>query len=148
MAVKDVAAVRSGRYAFSTSAPGPAQAISVPASGPILSVAPVTTAGPLYELQPLEPDTRPDAKVASTITPCGTSVIFPDTANELRRQLMPSIVPPVPPAGLGELPAAVQAAVATAIAPMAMAMVSWRMSSGSLTGGVGARSRPGPSARR
>ena len=79
----------------------------------------MTTAGPLYELQPLEPDTRPDAKVASTITPCGTSVFFPDTAKELRRQLTPSIVPPVPPAGLGELPAAVQAAVATAIAPMA-----------------------------
>jgi len=33
------------------------QAISVPVSGPILIVAPVTTAGPLYELQPLEPDT-------------------------------------------------------------------------------------------
>jgi hypothetical protein len=34
--------------------------------------------------------------------------------------LTPSIVPPVPPAGLGELPAAEQAAVATATAPMAM----------------------------
>ena len=121
----------------------------MPASGPILRVAPVTMAGPLYALQPLEPETRPEAKVASTITPCGMSVVFPDTAKELRRHVTPSIVPPVPPAGFAELPpVAEHAAVATAIAPMAMAMVSWRMSRGSPLAELERGARVGPSARR
>ena len=47
VAVNDVAFARLARYAVSTSAPAPTQAIWVETSGPILIEAPVTVAGPV-----------------------------------------------------------------------------------------------------
>ena len=132
VAVNDAAATRLARYTRSTSPAGPSQAISVLASCPIVIAAPETFAGPVKLLQPPDPVTRPPAKRASATTPWGTSTSAPPCGSFVSRQFTPSIVPPDPPveplAGAPEAPpVAEQAAVMTAIAPMARTMERWRM---------------------
>ena len=97
------------------------------ASGPILIAEPVTTAGPLYRLQPLVPVTLPVSNSASTASSAGTFVDVPADENEDSLQVIPSMVPPVPPAALDELPVAEQAAVASTRAPIARPKANRRM---------------------
>src|SRR5689334_5116208 len=122
VAVNDVALASSPRYVASKSFCAGWHAIWVFASGPILMVAPVTTAGPLYALQPPKPATLSAAKLASAVMPAGTGVDVPETSYEDSFQFVPVIVPPVPP----PLGADEQAAIRTPIAAIASSRTGTR----------------------